>query len=897
MNNTISVSNRTYHYFDLPAYAGSRLSRLPFSLRILLENVLRHSHFIGGDTENPLENILNWQPQARLRVSVPFNPSRVLLQDLTGVPLLVDLAAMRSAIAYQGYDPLIISPKIPVDLVIDHSLQVDFNQPPDPMERNIALEYHRNLERYQFIRWAQDAFNNFHVVPPGKGIVHQVNLEYLASVVSNIEINGQNILIPDTVFGTDSHTTMINGLGVLGWGVGGIEAIAAMLKKPIQIVLPDIIGLTFYGALSAGVTPTDLTLTIVERLREEGVVGKFIECFGEGLCHISVPDRSMIANMTPETGATIIYFPVDKETLTYLRLTGRSPHHVELVEHYCKRQNLFLDNQTRIPDFSKVIEIDLSMIQSSLAGPSRPQDRVIPADLKRSFIETLHRSRKDRGGSLPTGELSDEVTVNIDGQNIKLENGSILIAAITSCTNTSNPMVMLAAGLLAKKAVDFGLKVNPAVKCSLMPGSQVVKAYLEKSGLLTPLAQLGFHLVGYGCGTCIGNSGPLEPTIEAALQTHPLVAVSILSGNRNFESRIHNLIKANYLASPPLVVAYALAGRIDIDLTTEPLGFDVQGNPVTLADIYPTDEEVESLLNEIHPVLFKSVYENIFTGSATWDAIYPGQPSDIFQWDPKSTYITEPPYFVDFAIQKPRFFDRTIEGLRILALLGDSITTDHISPAGSIPITSPAGEYLKSLGIAEEDFNTYGSRRGNDRVMQRATFSNNRLKNALAKEREGGYTTHFPSGVVMTIFEAAQKYKDEKVPLIIIAGKEYGTGSSRDWAAKGPLLLGVKAIIAESYERIHRANLIGMGILPLTFVPGESAASIGLTGVESMDILGFDQLKINGNCPVRINREDGTCFTFETILRIETNSELRSFLAGGILHEALISSATIKNDD
>jgi aconitate hydratase len=897
MNNTISVSNRTYHYFDLPTYAGSRLSRLPFSLRILLENVLRHSHLIGGDTEIPLENILNWQPQARLRDSVPFNPSRVLLQDLTGVPLLVDLAAMRSAITNQGFNPLITSPKIPVDLVIDHSLQVDFNQPPDPMKRNISLEYHRNRERYQFIRWAQDAFENFRVVPPGKGIVHQVNLEHLASVVSNIEIDGQQILIPDTVFGTDSHTTMINGLGVLGWGVGGIEAIAAMLTKPTQIVLPDIIGLTFHGALSEGVTPTDLTLTIVERLREEGVVGKFIECFGEGLSHISVPDRSMIANMTPETGATIIYFPVDEETLTYLRLTGRTPHQVELVEYYCKRQNLFLDNQTRIPDFSKVIEIDLSEIQSSLAGPSRPQDRIIPANLRRSFVETLHRSRKERGFSSSKDDKSDEVAVFIDGQNINLKDGSILIAAITSCTNTSNPMVMLAAGLLAKKAVDLGLEVNPAVKCSLMPGSQVVKAYLENSGLLTPLAQLGFHLVGYGCGTCIGNSGPLEPTIEAALQTHPLVTVSILSGNRNFESRIHHLIKANYLASPPLVVAYALAGRIDIDLTTEPLGFDVQGNPVTLADIYPTQDEVESLLDEIRPELYTSVYENIFTGNATWDAVFPGQLSDIFHWDPKSTYITEPPYFVDFSIQKPRIFDRAIEGGRIIALLGDSITTDHISPAGSIPITSPAGEYLKSLGVAEEDFNTYGSRRGNDRIMQRATFSNNRLKNALAKEREGGYTTHFPSGAVMTIFEAAQKYKEVNVPLIVIAGKEYGTGSSRDWAAKGPHLLGVKAIIAESFERIHRANLIGMGILPLVFVPGESAASIGLTGKESIDIMGLNQLKINGKCPVRLYREDGTIFTFETILGIETKSEMKSFLAGGILHEALISSAIYNNEN
>jgi len=897
MNNTLLVSNRTYLYVDLRAYAGKRLYRLPISLRILLENVLRHSHLMEGDTDISSENILNWQPNAHQRASVPFNPARVLLQDLTGIPLLVDLAAMRSALARQGKDPRIISPKIPVDLVIDHSLQVDFHQLPDPIGRNIELEYHRNHERYQLIRWAQDAFDDFRVVPPGKGIVHQVNLEFLASVVSRGEFNGQQILFPDTVFGTDSHTTMINGLGVLGWGVGGIEAIAAMLRKPIQLVLPDVIGLTFHGTLSEGVTPTDLTLTIVERLREEGVVGKFIECFGEGLSQISIPDRAMIANMTPETGATIIYFPVDEETLTFLRLTGRSPHQVDLVEHYYKKQGLFLDNQTQIPDFTKVIEIDLSLVQSSLAGPSRPQDRVQPADLKRSFVESLQRSRKERGFSLSTEELSNEVTVKIKEQNVNLKHGSILIAAITSCTNTSNPMVMLAAGLLAKKAVDLGLQVNPTVKCSLMPGSQVVSAYLENTGLLKPLAQLGFHLVGYGCGTCIGNSGPLATPIEEALRKHPLITVSILSGNRNFEGRIHHRTKANYLASPPLVVAYALASRINIDLTTEPLGFDVHGEPVLLADIYPSQQEVEDIFEEIQPVLYKSVYENIFIGNSAWDAIYSGHPSDIFPWDPNSTYITEPPYFDELASQNTQIRNGTIEGGRILALLGDSITTDHISPAGSILSTSPAGEYLKSLGVKEIDFNTYGSRRGNDRVMQRATFANPRLKNGLVKDREGGYTRHIPSGVVMTIYEAAQKYKEEEIPLVIVAGKEYGSGSSRDWAAKGPLLLGVKAIIAESFERIHRSNLIGMGILPLAFKSGESVGSISITGEESIDLLMHDQLKISGKCQVRINREDGTCFTFETIVCIETSSELNSFLAGGILHEALISSVKIRNND
>jgi aconitate hydratase len=876
----------SYYCFDLPAFAGDKLAELPFTLRILLENALRNA-LIHGLKPDSAYDILNWHAQAEQRPSVPFLPTRVLLQDLTGVPLLVDLAAMRSEMARRGDDPKTISPKIPVDLVIDHSIQVDFHKLPDSLARNRELENQRNRERYQLLRWAQDAFNHFRVVPPGKGIVHQVNLEYLAKVVDHRDINGVTYAFPDTVFGTDSHTPMINGLGVLGWGVGGIEAIAAMLEKPTHLVLPDVIGISFTGQLPQGSTPTDLTLVIVERLRQEGVVGKYIECFGENLDHLSLTDRAMIANMTPETGATVIYFPVDHLTLQYLQLTGRSPKHVRYVEEYCKAQGLFREKDTPQPNYTMVIEIDLVKVKPSLAGPFRPQDRVELPHLKEIFESSLSKSRHERGYALAEDEIRKTATTSINGETVTLKHGSVLIAAITSCTNTSNPSVMLAAGLLAKKAVALGLQINPAVKCSLMPGSQVVTAYLENSGLLAPLAELGFNLVGYGCGTCIGNSGPLAPEIETALQEHPLITVSILSGNRNFEGRINPLTKASFLASPPLVVAYALAGKIDIDLAIEPLGYDHHGEPVLLTDIYPTQQEVDHLISEVQPDLFKHVYGSLYQGDRAWESLRTGPASVLFPWDKASTYITEPPYFSTDTNQESSAHNKFIQGAHVLLLLGDSITTDHISPAGAIPPASPAGEYLLALGISVKDFNSYGARRGNDQVMVRGTFSNIRIKNLMVSEKEGGYTRYLPQGEVMTVYEAAQLYAKAKIPLIVIAGKEYGTGSSRDWAAKGSRLLGIRAIIAESFERIHRANLVGMGVLPLTFKSGDSASKLGLSGVERYEILGLDQLTPQGTCQVRMMSDDGKSFTFDTTVQIQTDSELHSFLAGGILHEAL----------
>lgn len=889
MLNTLSISNERYQYIDLPAYAGDKLAKLPFTLRILLENILRQS--ISGDGlefKKLAEAILNWQPQPHQKPSIPFQPARVLLQDLTGVPLLTDLAAMRSAKARMGADPKSIMPMIPVDLVIDHSLQVEFNQPPNPLERNMALEYQRNHERYQLLRWAQEVLPRFRVVPPGKGICHQVNLEFLATVVAKGEINGTPFIYPDTVFGTDSHTPMINGLGVLGWGVGGIEAIAAMLGKPSELLLPNVIGLCLYGSLPQGATPTDLTLSVVEKLRVEGVVGQFVEFFGEGLQSISIPDRAMIANMTPEAGATVIYFPVDDEVLSYLRLTGRSPDDVGLVENYYKRQNLFRDSLTANPNFTKVIEINLSSIKPSLAGPFRPQDRLEIGNLKENLVNSLKKSRYEQGFSISADQMDDEVTIKLNEQSVTLRHGSLLIAAITSCTNTSNPMVMLTAGLLAKKAVALGLSVNSAVKCSLMPGSQVVTAYLKAADLLKPLESLGFHLVGYGCGTCIGNSGPLAPEIEAALLTHPIVTASISSGNRNFEGRIHPSTRANYLASPPLIVAYAIAGNVNINLESEPLGVSSNGKPVFLNEIFPSQQEVENLYKEIQPGLFSSVYENIFSGDDLWNSIYPDHHSDLFLWDSDSTYITEPPYFLGQTEVRVKQQEKSIKGARLLALLGDSITTDHISPAGVIPLESPAGEFLQSKGVKQKDFNTYGARRGNDQVMRRGTFANIRLKNQLVPDREGGFTRHFPSGSVMTIFEASEIYQNEAVPLIIIGGKEYGSGSSRDWAAKGPMFLGVRAIIAESFERIHRANLVGMGILPLAFQPGEDAGMMALTGEECFDLVGLDQLSVNSHCQVWVYRKNGESFSFDTIVKIQTESELQSYLAGGILWEALL---------
>jgi aconitate hydratase len=878
--------NHTTPQINLPEFAGTRLSQLPFSLRILLENALRHSPQ-DPHAAQAADAILNWEPVADSRPVLPFYPSRVLLQDLTGVPLVVDLAAMRSAHARLGGDPAEIAPKIPVDLVIDHSAQVDFTDGPQALARNRALEYERNRERYQLLRWAQDAFKNFRVVPPGKGIIHQINLECLASVVTRRVHNAQERLFPDTLVGTDSHTPMINGLGVLGWGVGGIEAIAALLGKPLEVLLPDVIGLELVGELPEGATPTDLTLTIVQRLRAEGVVGKFIECFGDGLDRLSLPDRAMIANMSPESGATVTFFPVDQITLDYLKLTGRGPDTLRRVEAYCQAQGLFRESGQAPPHFTQVIQVDLGSIEPSLAGPFRPNDRVTLPDLKTDFQAHLTRARTARGFGLGAADAKPTVPVTINGKTVTLTHGSLLIAAITSCTNTANPTVMLSAGLLAQKAVARGLRVNPTVKCSLMPGSRAVTAYLQQSGLLAPLAELGFNLVGYGCGSCIGNSGPLAPEVEAALRGADIVTASISSGNRNFEGRIHALSRANYLASPPLVVAYALAGTVAIDLATEPLGHDPAGNPVFLKDLLPEAGEVAALMGQVQPELYRKIYADLFSGDQSWQAIRPAQTTALYPWDPNSTYIQEPPYFEGFqpAAEPPPLAE--IAGARVLALLGDSVTTDHISPAGVIPKDSPAGRYLASLGVAAADFNTYGTRRGNHAVMARGTFANLRLRNRLAPGTEGGVTRVQPGGALVSIFEAAQIYQDWGTPLIVIAGREYGTGSSRDWAAKGPRLLGVRAVIAQSFERIHRANLVGMGILPLQFNPGENAEALGLMGEEFYTITGLSDLSPAGRCQVRAEAPGGTVKAFEVIARVDTAAELTRLKLGGILPEAL----------
>ncbi len=873
--------------FKLSEFVGKRLNSLPFSLRILLENVLRHS---ANDLEasQSVDAILNWQPQTVQRPAIPFFPARVLLQDLTGVPLVVDLAAMRKAYARLGGNPAEIAPKIPVDLVIDHSVQVDFTQGPEAFSRNREMEYERNRERYQLLRWAQEAFDNFRVVPPGKGIIHQVNLESLASVVTQRIQNGWKLVFPDTLVGTDSHTPMINGLGVLGWGVGGIEAIAAILGKSLELVLPDVIGLELQGQLPGNATPTDLTLTIVQRLREEGVVGKFVECFGDGLESMSIPDRAMIANMSPESGATVSFFPVDHMTLDYLTLTGRRPETIRRVETYCKGQGLFRETGQAVPRFTKVIRLDLGRVQPSLAGPFRPNDRVTIPNLKPDFEAHLTRDRQERGFRLGEVKAKPAVPVTINGETVILTHGSLLIAAITSCTNTSNPTVMLSAGLLARNALAYGLKVNPTVKCSLMPGSQVVTAYLESAGLLAPLAELGFNMVGYGCGSCIGNSGPLAPEVAAAVRGANLVTSSISSGNRNFEGRIHPFSRANYLASPPLVVAYALAGTVDIDLQAEPLGFDQEGKPVYLEAMLPGENEIQALMEKIQPELYQQIYADLFTGDAHWQSISATKSTTMFPWNPDSTYIKEPPYFEGLQVTDDLPSLTDIQGARVLTLFGNSVTTDHISPAGSIPGKSPAGAYLTSLGIPEADFNSYGARRGNDQVMARGTFANIRLHNRLVPQIEGGFTRLLPEGEVMSIYEAAQKYKGRGTPLIVIAGKEYGTGSSRDWAAKGPLLLGVRAVIAESFERIHRSNLVGMGILPLEFQAGVNAEDLGLTGEEVYTVIGLGGLTPKGYCQVRAKASNGEVTIFDVTARVDTNAELSRLRMGGILHEALL---------
>jgi aconitate hydratase len=887
----LQVSGRTVQHYSLAKLQSAypELARLPYSLKILLENLLRHEdgRFVKAAD---IEALAKWDVKSSAQKEISFAPARVLLQDFTGVPAVVDLAAMRDGIARLGGNPNRVNPLQPVELVIDHSVQVDYFGQPNAFQLNAELEFSRNRERYAFLRWGQNAFSNFRVVPPDTGIVHQVNLEYLARVVMTDDKDGATLAYPDTLVGTDSHTTMVNGLGVVGWGVGGIEAEAAMLGQPISMLIPPVLGFRLTGRMLEGATATDLVLMITERLRKHGVVGKFVEFFGPGLEHLTIADRATLGNMCPEYGATIAIFPIDAMTLDYLRLTGRDASRVALVEAYARAQGLFRSAGDADPVYSEVIEIDLATIEPSLAGPRRPQDRVSLKQAKAGFqaaLPALMAAQPKKGAAL--GGSAHVSAVNSPGAGVavveppavgQLDNGSVVIAAITSCTNTSNPGVMIGAGLLAKKAVERGLARQPWVKTSLAPGSKVVTEYLHKAGLDTYLDELGFNLVGYGCTTCIGNSGPLPDDVSAEIDARNLVVAAVLSGNRNFEGRIQQQVRANYLASPPLVVAYAIAGRMTLDLTTEPLGISRDGHPVYLRDIWPTEREIqETMLKAVTADMFREQYADVFSGDERWKGLQvPG--GDRFTWDADSTYIRNPPFFDGITLQAPTLSN--ISQARALAVLGDSITTDHISPAGSIKKDSPAGQYLIAHGVQPNDFNSYGARRGNHEVMMRGTFANIRLRNLLAPGTEGGWTAYQPDGEVMSIYDAAMKYKSAGVPLIILAGKEYGSGSSRDWAAKGTLLLGVKAVIAESFERIHRSNLVNMGVLPLQFEAGANASSLGLTGRESFELVGIaDGLRPGGIVTVRAAGEKPV--EFHALARIDTPEELVAFRHGGIL--------------
>lgn len=862
-----------------------RVEKLPYSMRILLESVLRNCDGHAVMPED-VQELANWNAGAPAEKEIPFKPARVVLQDFTGVPAVVDLAAMRSAMSRLGGDPAKINPLIPVDLVIDHSVQVDRYGSADALRFNVEREFERNKERYEFLRWGQQAFDNFRVVPPNVGIVHQVNLEYLAKCVFLREINGKQIALPDTLVGTDSHTTMINGLGVLGWGVGGIEAEAAMLGQPLYMLMPEVIGFELTGEMAVGTTATDLVLTVTEILRREGVVGKFIEFIGPGVKSMSLADRATIANMAPEYGATMGFFPIDEVSIDYLKRTGRTKAEVQLVERYTKEQLLFAGPGSPTPIYSKTLSLDIGKVEPSLAGPKRPQDRVALSNMKSSFNHSLIAPIAERGFGLKNEELARTGNVANNGHSTKIGHGAVVIAAITSCTNTSNPSVMIAAGLLAKKAIERGLSVESWVKTSLAPGSRVVTDYLEKAGLNKALDQLGFQTVGYGCTSCIGNSGPLPDEVAAAITQNELVASAVLSGNRNFEGRVNALTRANYLASPPLVVAYALAGTTDIDLVTEPLGKGSDGNDVYLRDIWPTREEILSVMaSSIHPEMYVAQYGNAMGSNEMWNAIAINE-GTMYDWVESSTYIQEPPFMTDLTVEvKPV---APISGARCLALLGDSVTTDHISPAGSITKDGPAGEYLMANGVAPVDFNSYGSRRGNDRVMVRGTFANIRIRNQLVPGTEGGVTRFLPTNVVMSIYEASIRYRDAHIPLVVIAGAEYGTGSSRDWAAKGTLLLGVRAVIAASYERIHRSNLVGMGILPLQFEKGETWQSLGLDGTESFDFPELsDAVQPRSKMQVVATHPDGRVKRFSTVIRIDTPVEIEYFRHGGILQKVL----------
>ena len=861
----------------------TNLKLLPFSIRVLLEAALRQCND-KEITQADVKNIAAWTAKAT-RPGIPFLPARVVLQDFTGVPSVVDLAAMRSAVARLGGDPKRINPLVPVDLVIDHSIQVDFFATADALTRNTEVEFQRNRERYEFLKWGKQAFSNFRVVPPMTGIVHQVNLEYLADVVMTKQHGKETIAFPHTLVGADSHTTMINGLGVVGWGVGGIEAEAVMLGQPMDMLLPDVIGFKLYGKLRDGVTATDLVLTVTQMLRKKGVVDKFVEFYGEGLNSMSLPDRATIGNMAPEYGATIGYFPVDQETLRYMRLTGRPEEVIARTEAYMRTQGLFHEPGMPEPEYTDTLELDLASVVPSLAGPKRPQDRVALSDMKSVFENALIAPVKERGYELSPEALTREAVFGTNGGTQKMKHGAVVIAAITSCTNTSNPSVLIAAGLVAKKALEKGLSVKPYVKTSLAPGSRVVTEYLKQAGLIDPLAQLGFNVIAYGCTTCIGNSGPLPGEVAKAVTGSDLVAAAVISGNRNFEGRVHPLVKANYLASPPLVVAYALAGTVDIDLNNESLGIGSDGQPVYLKDLWPTQQEInESIASSVRAQMFTEKYADVFNGSEMWKEIKVKE-GDLFEWSEDSTYIHHPPYFQTLTLDVPLIKD--IKGARVLGIFGDSLTTDHISPAGNIAIDSPAGKFLQERGVQPKDFNQYGARRGNDLVMARGTFANIRIKNLLVAPKEGNWTKHQPSGEVMPFFDAAVKYQMEGVPTIVLAGKEYGTGSSRDWAAKGPMLQGVKAVIAESLERIHRSNLVGMGILPLKFMEGQNVESLGLTGEEAFDIEGLSDVTPKAVVTVRAKKADGTVVEFQAIALLNTDVEVNYYRNGGILHTVL----------
>jgi aconitate hydratase len=873
---TLNVGSKTYAYYSLPKAAETLgdIGRLPFSMKVLLENLLR---FEDGETVTgkDLEAMAEWLKERRVSREIQYRPARVLMQDFTGVPAVVDLAAMRDAMTRLGGDPQKINPLVPVHLIIDHSVMVDEFGTPRAFEKNVEFEYERNGERYEFLKWGSQAFDNFQVVPPGTGICHQVNLEHIARGVWTSERDGESVAYPDTLVGTDSHTTMVNGLGVLGWGVGGIEAEAAMLGQPVSMLIPEVVGFRLDGELKEGITATDLVLTVTQMLRQKGVVGRFVEFYGPGLDNLPLADRATIANMAPEYGATCGFFPIDERTIDYMRLTGRDEDQIELVRAYCQAQGLWRDSSIAEPLFTDTLELDMGSIEPSLAGPKRPQDRVLLTQLDDQFNDELEKTYKK----------SNDPRVPVQGLDHDLGNGDVVIAAITSCTNTSNPSVMIAAGLTARKAREKGLKVKPWVKTSLAPGSQVVSDYLNESGLSEDLDALGFDLVGYGCTTCIGNSGPLPEPISKAVNENDLVAVSVLSGNRNFEGRVSPDCRANYLASPPLVVAYALKGTVRSDMVSEPLGTGSNGEPVYLKDIWPSNEEIRTLIDaHVHSEMFRRRYADVYRGDDRWRKIEVTG-GDTYSWPPDSTYIQNPPYFTGMTMQPVP--PKDIERARPLAIFGDSITTDHISPAGAIKPDSPAGHYLLNRQVSRGQFNSYGSRRGNHEVMMRGTFANIRIRNKMLDNVEGGYTRYAPTGETMAIYDAAMLYKLDERPLVVVAGKEYGTGSSRDWAAKGTVLLGVRAVIAESFERIHRSNLVGMGVLPLQFQEGEGADTLGLTGREKYTITGISEIKPRQDVEVTVIPDEGDEFTFTARCRIDTYNELEYFKAGGILHYVL----------